>query len=152
MVAMAGAAVDAGRLAWADWLATVNTPESVAEATRLDPANATFHGLLAEHQEASGKDPKPELKTAASLSPAESRYWARLAFRAETEHDDGAAEKYLLRAAEVDRMFALRWSLANFYLRRGDAARGDMDKFWQWLGKSFEMAPPELGALFQVAR
>jgi hypothetical protein len=151
MAGMAAAAVNAGRLVWAEWLATTNTEESVTEAVRLDPENATFRGLLAEHQEALGKDPKPELKTAASLSPAESRYWSRLAFRAETEHDDDAAEKYLLHAAEVDRMFAPRWSLANFYLRRGDAARGDIDKFWLWLRKSFEMPPPELGALFQVA-
>jgi hypothetical protein len=151
MAGMAVAAVDAGRLVWAEWLATTNTGESLTEAVRIDPGNATFHGLLAEHQEASGKDPKPELKTAASLSPAESRYWARLAFRAETERDDDAAEKYLLHAAEVDRTFAPRWALANFYLRRGDAARGDMDKFWVWLRKSFEMPPPEVGALFQVA-
>jgi hypothetical protein len=151
LIAFAVAAFDAARLAWADLLGARNTPDSVARAVRLDPANATLHGLLAEHLEAAGQDPKPELRAAIALSPRESRYWSRLAFREETEQDDGNAEKDLLKAAETDRMYAPRWSLANFYLRRGDARRGDIDRFWQWLQKSAEMSPGDLGGIFQVA-
>src|SRR5260370_41296852 len=114
IVALAVAIAQAGRIAWAGLLAAFNTPESVAHAIQIDPGNATWHGLLAEHQESLGLDPKAELKVASLLSPREGRYWERLAFRAELEKDDRAAEQYLMRAAEVDRMFAPRWSLANF--------------------------------------
>ena len=148
---MAAAAADAAREGWADWLSGVNTPQSLARAAKLDPGNASLHALLAEHQEGLGGDPKPELQTAATLSPREARYWARLAFRAETEKNDDQAEKYLLRAADVDRMFTPRWALANFYLRRGDTQRGDIDQFWNWLTRSIDMAPDEPGAIFQVA-
>ena len=151
IAAFVWAIADAGRIAWSDWLAASNTPESVADAIHLSPGNASWHGLLAEHQEAAGLDPKPELTEASRLSPREGRYWARQAFRAEVEKNDNVAEKYLLRAAEEDRMFAPRWALANFYLRRGDARQGDMEQFWIWLGKCLEMPPPELGAIFQVA-
>src|SRR5437016_13835288 len=91
IVALAVAIAQAGRIAWAGLLAASNTPESVAHAVQIDPGNATWHGLLAEHQEALGLDPKAELTMASQLSPWEGRYWERLAFRAEVEHDDSAA-------------------------------------------------------------
>ena len=133
-------------MTWAGGLAYTNTPDSVAHAAQVEPGNATYHGLLAEHQEAASKDPKPELTIATHLSPRESRYWARQAFRAEVEGNFDAAVKHLTQAADVDRTFAPRWALANFYLRRGQT-----EEFWVWIGKSLEMAPPDPEAVFQLA-
>ena len=133
-------------MTWAGSLAYANTSDSVAHAAQVEPGNATYHGLLAEHQEAGSKDPKPELTIATRLSPRESRYWARLAFRAEVEGNFDAALKHLTQAANVDRTFAPRWALANFYLRRGQT-----EQIWVWIGKSLKMAPPDPESVFQLA-
>ena len=133
-------------MAWADGLVYLNTPASVARAVELEPGNASYRGLLAEHDESGGKDPKPALLIATRLSPLESRYWERIAFRQEMERDYGRAEESLLHAAETDHLFAPRWALANYYLRRGNT-----EKFWVWITKSLEVAPPEPEAIFQMA-
>ncbi len=133
-------------MAWADGLVYLNTPASVARAVQLEPGNASYHGLLAEHEESGGIDPKPGLLIATRLSPLESRYWERIAFRQEMERDYDRAEESLLHAAEIDHLFAPRWALANYYLRRGNT-----EKVWVWITKSLEMAPPEPEAILQMA-
>ena len=133
-------------MAWADGLVYLNTPASVARAVQLDPGNASYRGLLAEHEEGNGKDPKPGLLIATRLSPVESRYWERIAFRQEMERDYDHAEESLLHAAETDHLFAPRWALANYYLRRGNT-----EKLWVWITKSLEVAPPEPEAIFRMA-
>ena len=45
------------RLAWADFRFRENTLASVAEAVRLDPANARYLAWLAELREYAGEDP-----------------------------------------------------------------------------------------------
>src|SRR5260370_36633151 len=62
------------RLAIADHLYSLDTPDSVRAAVQLEPANADYHALLAEHEERSGASPEPQLLTAISLSPLTSRY------------------------------------------------------------------------------
>ena len=84
--------------AWSSGIAAVaelekakNTPDSLRKAVELAPDNAVFRNLLAEHIEGSGRDPKPQLIEAMRLSPLESQYMVRRAFRSEIENDFATA-------------------------------------------------------------
>ena len=61
-------------MALADGLYQKNTLESVQAAVRLDPANASYHSLLSEHQSSAGLASLAPLQAAALLSPHEARY------------------------------------------------------------------------------
>ena len=58
---------------------------------------------------------------------------------------EGAARD-LLRAAEVDRQYLPAWTLANFYFRRGDRPA-----FRNWVRRSAELAPGDLGDPLLIA-
>ncbi len=133
------------RLALADWLFRANTPASVARATALDPENASYHAWLAEIQEHDGRDPTAELEIAAKLNPSDSAVRIRLGLRAESQGDFIHAEKYLLEAARIDKLFAPRWTLANYYVRIDDS-----DRFWPWARQALEMGYGDLSPLFQL--
>jgi hypothetical protein len=133
------------RLAVADWLFRANTPTSVARAAAIDPGNAGYHAWLAEIQEHDGRDPTAELETAARLVPSDSAIWIRLGLRAESQRDFARAEKCLLEAAHIDKLFAPRWTLANYYVRIGDAG-----KFWPWAQQALDMGYGDLSPLFQL--
>src|SRR5215471_4555346 len=109
------------RLAWADWRFRANTYASVRRAVELDPGNARYHAWLAEFEEYEGRDPAAELAIAASLNPNDSSIWIRLGLRAESQRDFAQAEQFLVKAAGIDKLYAPRWALANYYARRGDA-------------------------------
>src|ERR1700736_2383149 len=100
------------RLALADWLFRMNTPASVARAVALDADNAGYHSWLAEIQEHDGRDPTAELETAARLNPNDSAVRIRLGLRSESQRDFARAEKHLLEAAQIDKLFMPRWTLA----------------------------------------
>jgi len=108
------------RLAIADASIRQETPESIAEAVRLESGNAAYHDLLAESLESEGRNPDAEHELAVRLSPLEASHWIGLATRAEVERDYPRAEKYLLQAAKVNVGFEPRWYLMNFYFRRGN--------------------------------
>jgi tetratricopeptide (TPR) repeat protein len=133
------------RLALADWLFRANTSASVGRAAAIDPGNAGYHAWLAEIQEHDGGDPTAELETAAKLNPSDSAILIRLGLRAESQGDFARAEKYLLEAARIDKLFMPRWTLANYYVRVGDT-----DKFWPWARQALEMGYGDLSPLFQL--
>jgi hypothetical protein len=133
------------RLAFADYLFRQNTRESVAQALRWDRFNAGYYTWQAELQEFAGVDPASSLDEAVRLNRYASGAWVRLAARSEMRGDFPAAERQLLVAEQVDRLFDTRWALMNFYFRRGDA-----EKFWFWTRKSLEMSYGDLTSLFEL--
>jgi tetratricopeptide (TPR) repeat protein len=133
------------RLAVADWFFRANTSASVAKAAAIDPDNAAYHAWLAEIEEHDGRDPTAELETAARLNPSDSAVRIRLGLRAESQRDFASAEKYLLEAAQIDKLFAPRWTIANYYFRTGES-----DKFWPWAGQALEMGYGDLRPLFEL--
>jgi hypothetical protein len=145
--ALLAAAFDTLRLAWADALFRANTRASVSQAVRLDPESAAYHAWLAEIQEHDGDDPVPELESASKLNPSDSRVWIRRGLRAERDGDLGTAEQLLLRGAAIDKLYSPRWTLANFYARRGDSAR-----FWPWARQAIEMGYGDLTPIFRLCR
>ena len=114
-------------------------------AVALVPANAAYHALLAEHQEAAGENPDRELEIATELSPRESRYWVRRSFRAEIERNYADSEKFLVTATRVDRGFDPRWALMNFYFRRGRTP-----EFWKAAKEALEMSYDDLSPIFRL--
>lgn len=133
------------RVAVADSFFRQNTPESLAQAVEADPGNAAYHQLYAEHLESLGHDALKEREAAALLSPLDSHYWIDLGAAAEVHADYPAAERYYLKAASVDRKFAPRWALMNFYLRRHEEG-----PFWQWAEKAMEMAYGDSSEVFRL--
>ena len=133
------------RLALADAEFRENTPSSIKRAVSLAPSNASYHELLAEHLEAAGQNPDSELDIATELSPRESRYWIRRAFRAELERKYQESEHYLLQAGAVDRGFDPRWALMNFYFRRGD-----LPQFWKYAREAMERSYGDRDAIFRL--
>ena len=142
---LAVAAWDAARLAYADSLSRLNTSDSLRQAVQLDPGNADFRELLAEHLAGDGLDPNPELKAAVSLSPLNSHWWERLGFQAESDGDFEGAERDLKEGVQVDRTFGPRWALMNYYFRRGN-----QDQFWHWAKSSLDMSFGDLTNIFRL--
>jgi hypothetical protein len=119
----------------ADFYFRAGTPEAVAKAVELAPGNAGYLEMRALQLDYDGADSRPLLKRAAALDPMSSAPRIRLGIAAETRGDFAGAEKWLLDAARVDHEYEPRWTLANFYFRRADAAR-----FWTWMRSALEIS------------
>jgi hypothetical protein len=132
-------------LAMADAAFRQNTLNSAETAVHLVPSNASYHALLAEVLEESGANPDAELRMATVLSPHESRYWIRRAFRAEVEQKYDESERFLMEAHRVDRGFDPRWALMNYYFRRGR-----LPEFWKSARETLEMSYGDLNPIFRL--
>jgi len=133
------------RLAAADAAYRANTTASLQKALRLESNNADYHALLAEHLEGENQNPLPDRLAAARFSPLESKHWIQLALNQEIAGDQTKAEQLYLHATEVDKMFAPRWTLMNFYFRRHDSTN-----FWLWTRRTFEMAYGDQTSAFRL--
>ena len=74
---------------------------------------------------------------AVSLNPRSAAAWIARGLEAETAGDRKKAEASLKRAAEIDRTYLPRWTLANFYLRAGD-----LPSFWIWARRAMPSRAP----------
>jgi len=133
------------RLAYADMLFRENTAASVERAVELDAANARYRAWLAEIQEYEGRDPSAALETASILNPSDSAIWIRRGLRAESRSDFANAEEFLLHGAAIDKLYAPRWALANYYARRGD-----LERFWPWVRSALEIGYDDLTSVFRL--
>jgi tetratricopeptide (TPR) repeat protein len=134
------------RLALADYRFRQETLPGAREALRLEPDGADYYVRLA----AITQDSDPAVSTGAlqravALNPRHSPAWIELGLRAEAAGDLAGAERSLLQAADVDKQYLPKWTLANYYFRRGDA-----DKFWFWAQQATGMAYDDLSPLFAL--
>jgi hypothetical protein len=125
------------RLAYADSLFHTGVSTAVVRARGLAPANATYFTAANDFSE------RPILEAAVALAPYYSHGWIELGLDAELAGDTARAEHLLLEAARVDKTYEPRWTLANFYYRRGD--RGGL---WRWAKKALEIAYQDQTPLF----
>lgn len=130
------------KLARADELFRLDTPEAVAEAIRLVPDQPQYYIRLAKLD---GGRSSELLAKAIDLEPYNSLAMIELGLNREAGGSNVEAERLLLGAFEVDRTFLPRWSLANFYFRQGN-----MRAFWQWARASAQMPSNDLGPLFEL--
>ena len=135
MIALAcmGAAYYSLRIAYAEYLFRSGRPGTIGRAAALAPLRADYQARL------------NRLDRAVKLNPYLSPAWIELGLRAEAAGDAAKAEAALREAARVDRTFEPRWTLANFYFRRGNR-----DEFWKWIRAAAEMSYGDRSGLFQL--
>jgi hypothetical protein len=114
-------------------------------AVRLAPDSATLYTRLAIQREELGGDPVPDLQRAAELDPANAERYLRLGGRAELAGDAALAERSLLRAAVLSRLYQPRFSLAGYYFRRENA-----DMFHKWLVEALRAAYGDVAPLLEL--
>ena len=144
--ALCAGAYQAARLAWADHLAASGTAAGVERATRLTPGNAEYWLRLANIREAAGEVPGDAVERALAANAQNAELWVRVGLRAEMDGDLARAERCLLRAAHVSRLYEPAWTLANYYFRRDNAA-----EFWRWVRRAAERSYGDRRALFHLA-
>jgi len=125
------------RLGYADRLFHIGSSATVERARRLAPGNAAYFAIDSTDQ--------PALRQAVANNPRFSSGWIELGILAEAAGNLADAERFLLEAASVDRTYQPRWSLANFYFRRGQR-----EKFWPWARQAAEMAYYSQTPLFRL--
>jgi hypothetical protein len=141
-----GAAAWSVLLGWADWLRRRPDLVSVARSTELDPLNAQGYRAKALYEELAGQDSTASWKRAAELSPRDARILIPAGIQAETMGDLRTAEAYLRQAERYNKLWLPRWTLANYYARRGDQAQT-----FSWLSAALERSYGETQAAFQLA-
>ncbi len=107
------------RLARADALFRRKTPESVEQAVHLAPGNPAYQSMRALQIEYAGSDPSHVWREMTRRRPTDASYWILLGLHAEAAGKFDEAERDLLRAAILSAQYEPRWTLANFYFRRG---------------------------------
>ena len=146
LAALAAAGTWSIRTGWADYRFQQKTIAGTEAAIGLAPDSAQYFEQLA--MLVSGDDPpraKDALRRAVDLNPWDAGSWIDLGLRAESEGDTATAKLYLLRAADVDREYLPRWTLANYYFRRDDLV-----EFWHWAKEAAGMAYGDMQPFFRL--
>lgn len=130
------------KLARADYLFKKDTEASVRSAIRLVPDGWEYYMRLSQFDRANAQE---LLATSLRLNRYNSQADIELGLQYEAEGDFGSAEKQLLEAYEVDHTYLPRWSLANYYFRRGN-----MPAFWAWARSAAAMPADDVGSLFEL--
>lgn len=125
---------------WA--IADYSIKSSVEYALRLAPGNPDYYVLLAQVKPALALS---ALQRAADLNPLSASVWIGLAGAAEQHNDFQEAESSLLRAVAVDKSFAPRWLLAQYYSRRHDQAH-----FWPAVRAALAASYDDVSPLFEM--
>jgi hypothetical protein len=140
VIALAAAAWFSARLALADAAFRNRTPASVEKAIALAPLDSDYLSFRALQLEYDGQNPEPLLERIAILNPLSSSPRIRLGLAAELGGEIAAAEKWLQDAARVDHQFETRWTLANFYFRRGPSDPESVNQFWKWMRSGLDVS------------
>lgn len=130
------------KLARADYLARLDTAESLRAAIRLEPDAWRYYIRLADFDEGHAQQ---ILERSLQLDRYDAEADIDLGLYFESTGNYPRAEKLLLDAFSVDHTFAPRWALTNFYLRRNN-----LPSFWIWARRTAEIRPDNLGALFEL--
>jgi tetratricopeptide (TPR) repeat protein len=136
------------RLGYADHLAHTDSLANVKHAIELAPGNAAYYARWAAINDVVGNDPGASttaLESAVALNPRMSFSWMDLGLRAEAMGNLQYAESCLLQAARVDKQYDPRWTLLNYYFRRGDT-----ENFWIWARSASAMVYGDGLSLFRL--
>jgi hypothetical protein len=146
ILGLAAAAAWPFRVAVSDHCAAAATVSGLEQAIAWSPGQSlNYVRLSALITETDPGKAEQLLQRAVALNPMDSRSWIDLALRHEMNGSLPLAERELLRAAATDRQYLPRWSLANFYFRRGDETR-----FWLWARSASAMLYGDPRPLFRL--
>ncbi len=129
------------RVTYAGYLARNPSRAAMEHAIQWAPGNAEYHARLAEAEPAVAL---AAIRRAAELNPRSSSIWMQYGTVAESRGDFGQAETCLLEAVRLDKTFAPRWSLSEYYYRRHDAAH-----FWPAVKAALAASYDDVTPLFQ---
>ena len=90
-------------------------------------------------------DARQLLETAVALDPYNAEADIELGLSHEAAGDYRGAERLFLGAYAVDDTYLPRWSLANYYFRRGN-----LPAFWEWARSAAEMPSDNTEPLFEL--
>ena len=130
------------KLAKADYLFQKDTDQSIRSAIRLVPDGWPYYMRLAQFDQARAME---LLKTSLRINPYDAQANIELGLQYEADGDFSQAEKQMLAAYNVDHTYLPRWSLANYYFRRGN-----MPEFWAWARNAAAMPSDNIGALLEL--
>ena len=130
------------KLAHADYLFRQDNVTSIRQAISLVPDAWPYYMRLAQFEPAHAE---MLLTTAERLNRYNAEADIELGLQYESQGDLAKAEQWLLQASTVDHTYLPRWTLANFYLRRGN-----MPAFWVWARKAAAMPSDHTEALFAL--
>jgi pentatricopeptide repeat protein len=130
------------QIAHADFLFRQDNAEAVRAAIRVEPDAWPYYVRLSQLDEDHARE---LLLRALSLDRFDAQADIDLGLSAEADGDFLNAEKSFKDAFAVDRTWLPRWSLANYYLRRGN-----LPEFWAWAARAAQMPPDDVGLLFQI--
>jgi hypothetical protein len=129
------------RLERADWLFVKGDAGSLRAAMRLAPGNAEYASALAVAEPARAVK---ILQEAAGRNPLDGGLRVQLGLAEEERGDFGGAEADLIEAERLDRGFAPRWALADFYFHRQEA-----EKFWPAVKSALDVSYGDVSAQFR---
>jgi hypothetical protein len=130
------------RLAYADHIAHGGSRAALEHAIRLAPGNPGYYVRLAVADPASALS---LMARAAALNPLNASLWLEFGRLAEEENDFSKAEYCLLRAVALDKTFAPRWLLAEYYFRRHDQTH-----FWSAMRAALATSYDDVSPLFDL--
>ncbi len=93
-----------------------------------------------------GEDDPDVLRAVLAVRARSSDLWIRLGLQEERAGQFDRAEQALVEAGRIDHQLAPAWTLANFYLRRGD-----QDQFWTWARRAAERTYDDYRPLLRLA-
>lgn len=139
------AAFAALRLAVAETIFRRDTVDDVRRAIAIQETapSAEFEERLAELDPANASD---ALERAVVANPRASAAWISLGLIEDNARDANAAERSLLRAAQVDHQYLPAWTLSNFYFRRANR-----ELFWTWADRAASLTYDDFRPLLRLA-
>ncbi len=123
------------------------TLQAAQAAARLDPSNELYPIQIAQVLQDQGRDPLPAWRRAIAINPRNDLALTQAAIASEMAGDLPGAERLLLQAARTNQLWLPRWSLANFYFRRGQPGRT-----LHWAALALQRAYGDRTALFRLCR
>jgi hypothetical protein len=130
------------QLTRADWYFRQDTVESIQKAVGLLPDGWRYYMRLAQFERAKARE---LLTTSLRLNRYNAQADIELGLQYEADGDYERAQQQLLQAYDIDRTYLPRWTLANYYFRRGN-----MQEFWVWARSAAAIPADDVGGLLDL--
>lgn len=134
------------RTAIADHLQRQASLDAATRATEMDPLDSRGFLAKAQYEEQAGLDASATWRAAADLDPRNARILIPAGISAELHGNANEAERYFLDAEKYNLLWLPRWTLANYYFRKGDTK-----KTLHWINRALERSYGDLSAAFTLA-
>lgn len=119
-----------------------DTADSLRAAIGLAPDGWQYYMRLAQLDPVNARQ---LLNSSLRLNAYDAQADIELGLENEAEENYPTAEKQLLQAFNIDHTYMPRWTLANFYYRRGN-----LPEFWVWARSAAAIPSDDIGGLLDL--